>query len=240
MICVRAAAAKSTRSVAGEDDLKKVAAFLFDLDGTLIDTENVWTRAIVDFVVSAGGKTTMKEMLTEVVGRNWLDIDRRLHELFPELGNTSAMQDAIKLREFYNRHAGDPQTMRIESSIEFFKKAAKIAPCAIVSGSPHDDVVNAAAICGLADMVELVIGAEDCDAGKPSPSGYLKAASLLGVEPKDCVVIEDSTVGVQAGVAAGMTVVALTRNTTVPQRHDGATYIIENLDMLDPEKEFSS
>lgn len=234
------AAARNTRSAAGEDDLKKVAAFLFDLDGTLVDTENVWARAIVDFVVNAGGRTTVKEILPEVVGRNWLDIYRRLHELFPVLGDTSAMQDAIKLREFYNRHAGDPSAMRIESSIAFFKKAAKIAPCAIVSGSPHDDVVQAAAGCGLTDLVELVIGAEDCEAGKPSPSGYLKAASLLGVEPKDCVVIEDSTVGVQAGIAAGMTVVALTRNTTIPQRHDGAAYIVENLDMLEPEKEFTS
>ena len=137
----------------------KPAAFLFDLDGTLVDTEAVWTRAIVDFVVSRGGKTTFREMLPFVVGRNWLDIDRFLHETYPEIGESSAMQDAVELRGFYNRHAGDPRAMRIESSIEFFKKAAAIAPCAIVSGSPHDDIAAAAKLCGIEEQLSLMLGA---------------------------------------------------------------------------------
>ena len=215
------------------------AAFLFDLDGTLVDTEMVWARAMVDFVVDRGGRATVAGILEMVVGRNWLDIDKALHEAYPMLGDTTPMQDAIVLKDYYNRHVGEPQTLRIESSIEFFRKVSELAPCAIVSGSPHDDVVTAAAMCGLGDKVSLVLGAGDYEAGKPSPSGYLKAAELLGVDPADCVVIEDSTVGVASGVAAGMKVLALDRSSTTPQKFEGQTWLVKDLSEIDVEKEFA-
>ncbi len=218
----------------------KPTAFLFDLDGTLVDTEAAWTRAMVDFVVSRGGRTSVEELLPLVVGRNWLDIHAALHEAYPELGRTTAMEDATVLREFYARHALDPAQMRIEGSIAFLKKVAGLAPCAIVSGSPHDDIVKAVELCGVADRLKLILGAGEYEAGKPSPSGYLKAAMLLGVRPADCVVIEDSTVGVQAGIAAGMRVVALDRGVTgVPQTYDGATWRVKDLSELDVGRGFA-
>lgn len=219
----------------------KPAAFLFDLDGTLVDTETVWARAMVDFVVAHGGRTSVGAILEMVIGHNWLDIHRLLHARFPELGETTPMQDAIELRKFYDRHVAEPQTLRIESSIAFFRKVAALAPCAIVSGSPHDDVAAAAAMCGIADHVKLILGAGEYEAGKPSPSGYLKAAALLGVAPADCVVVEDSTVGVAAGVAAGMKVIALDRaNAALPQRFEGQTWLVKDLSELDVEKEFGA
>ena len=216
------------------------AAFLFDLDGTLVDTEAVWARAMVDFVVDRGGRTTVSQSLELVVGHNWLDIHRMLHERFPMLGETTAIQDSIELHRYYDRHATEPQALRIESSIAFFRRASEIASCAIVSGSPHDDVVNAVAFCGLADRVRLILGAGDYERGKPDPSGYLKAADLLGVLPKDCVVIEDSAVGVAAGVAAGMKVIALDRGQTVPQHFEGETWRVKDLSEIDVEKEFGA
>ena len=91
--------------------MMKPAAFLFDLDGTLVDTEAAWAKAIVDLVVMHGGRTTLGEILPAVVGRNWLDIDAALHEKFPVLGDTTPMQDAIELRKYYNKHAGNPRAM---------------------------------------------------------------------------------------------------------------------------------
>ena len=216
-------------------------AFLFDFDGTLVDTEAVWTRAIVDMVVSHGGRTSFRKVLPAVVGRNWLDIDRWLHETFPELGETTPMQDAIELRRHYNRHVdGDPRAMRINTSVEFFKKAAGVAPCAIVTGSPREDVAALVALCGLADDTAFVLGAGEYERGKPAPDGYLKAAELLGVYPEDCVVIEDSAVGVAAGVAAGMRVVALDRRRDLPQAFEGQTWRVSDLSEIDFEKEFAS
>ena len=215
------------------------AAFLFDLDGTLVDTEALWTRAIVDLVVSRGGKTTFEEVLPTVIGRNWIDIDRCLHERFPEMGDTGIMEDAVELRAFYQRHATDPKSLRIEGTIAFFKKAAKLAPCAIVSGSPHDDVVAAAKLCGVDDCLALVLGAGEYESGKPSPSGFLRAAEILEVDPAECVVIEDSEVGVAAGVAAGMKVIGLDRSRIVRQHFTGETWRVSDMSEFDFEKEFA-
>ena len=217
----------------------KPAAFLFDLDGTLVDTEAAWTHAIVDLVVSRGGRTTFDDILPDVIGRNWLDIDRMLHERFPEMGGTSPMEDAVELRSFYGRYATDPGSMRIEGTIEFFRKAAKVAPCAIVSGSPHDDVVAAAKLCGIDGCTALVLGAGEYEKGKPSPSGFLRAAEILGVDPKDCVVIEDSEVGVASGVAAGMKVVGLDRARIARQHFTGETWRVSDMSQIDFEKEFT-
>ena len=214
-------------------------AFFFDFDGTLVDTEAVWTKAIVDFVVSHGGKTTFRKIFPAVMGRNWLDIDRFLHTEFPFLGPSTPMQDAIELRKHYNRRAGaDPRAMRIKSSIAFFHRAAEIAPCAIVSGSPHEDVASMCALCGLAEKTAFVLGAGEYERGKPDPSGYLKAAEILAVHPSECVVVEDSPVGVEAGVAAGMKVLALNRRKEFPLDNAAWTWLVEDLASFDFDKEF--
>lgn len=211
----------------------KVAAFFFDLDGTLVDTEAAWTNAIVDLVKSRGGDARFDYILENVVGRNWIDIDNWLHAQFPVLGDTTPMEDAVELRGYYERYATDPESMKIVSSIEFFKSAAQIAPCAIVSGSPHDDVVKAAELCGISDKVAFVLGAGDYARGKPDPSSYLRAAEIVGADPGDCVVIEDSSVGVAAGVAAGMKVIAIDRAVRVPQTFVGETWKVKDLSEFD-------
>lgn len=215
----------------------KPAAFLFDLDGTLVDTESAWARAMVDMIVARGGRTTVDELLPQIVGRNWLDIHAAIHELFPVMGDSSPMEDAVELRGYYLKYAAEPSAMRIEESIAFYKKAARLAPCAIVSGSPKADVEAAAKLCGIAEATSLILGAGDYPKGKPDPSGYLMAASILGAKPEDCVVVEDSAVGVASGVAAGMKVIALERN-TVPQIFKGEKWRVKNLSEMDFEKEF--
>jgi beta-phosphoglucomutase-like phosphatase (HAD superfamily) len=78
-----------------------------------------------------------------------------------------------------------------------------------------------------------VLGAGDYARGKPDPSSYLRAAEIVGADPGDCVVIEDSTVGVAAGVAAGMKVIAIDRAVRVPQTFVGETWKVKDLSEFD-------
>ena len=225
-------AARNSRSVAASN-LMKVAAFLFDLDGTLIDTEMLWAKSLVDFMASRGVPLKLEELLDHVIGRNSLDINRYLHNAYPQIGDTTAQEDAKELRVFFDRHMKEVSDIVISDSIDFFKDAVTVAPCAIVSGSPHDDIVSSLEKCGVKSMVSLILGSGEYDEGKPSPSGYLKAARLLGVEPSRCVVVEDSTVGVASGIAAGMNVIALDRATQGPKQcYDGARWKVSALSEL--------
>ena len=211
----------------------KPAAFLFDLDGTLLDTEALWTEAIVEWLADRGAKTTAGEIGPLVFGHSWLDIQSILHEKFPALPKTGADDDAKTLRPYYARRAVNPESQVIPGSVSFLKKVSRIAPCVIVSGSPHDDVLKAAELCGVQNLVRFVLGAEDYGRGKPAPDGYLKAASLLEVDASECVVVEDSTAGVQAGRAAGMRVIGVDRNKCVPQDFAGCEWLVHDFSELD-------
>ena len=208
------------------------AAFLFDLDGTLVDTELLWARAIVDWLADRGETTTVEAFAPVVFGRSWLDLHAAGHAQFPGLGTSSPLDDAKALRAYYARLATDPARQVVPGSVAFLKKAAKIAPCVIGSGSPHDDVQAAAELCGVAGLVKFVLGAEDYGRGKPAPDGFLKAAERLDVDASECVVVEDSTAGVVAGRAAGMHVIGLDRNRACPQNFAGSEWLVHDLSEL--------
>ena len=210
----------------------KPAAFLFDLDGTLLDTESFWTEAIVEWLADRGAVTTTEAVAPLVFGRSWPDIQSALHAMFPQLPKTGAEEDAKTLRPYYARLAVNPASQIIPGAVSFLKKVSRIAPCVIVSGSPHDDVVQAVELCGVENLVRFVLGAEDYGRGKPAPDGYLKAASLLEVDASECVVVEDSMVGVQAGRAAGMRVIGVDRSRHAPQDFAGCEWLVHDLSEL--------
>lgn len=211
----------------------KPAAFLFDLDGTLLDTESFWVKAIVSWLADRGAAMTAEALAPIVIGHSWIDIQGILHKTFPQLPDATAVEDANTLRPYYARLTVDPRDQIIPGAVAFFKKVSRIAPCVIVSGSPHDDVVQATEICGIENIVRFVLGAEEYGRGKPAPDGYLKAASMLEVDASECVVVEDSTAGVQAGRAAGMRVIGINRNPSVPQDFSGCDWLVHDLSELD-------
>ena len=210
----------------------KPAAFLFDLDGTLIDSEMLWARAIVGWLADYGEAADLDDIATLVFGHSWFDIHAALLERFPSLPQRSPARNALELRAHYDRISTDPSSLIIRSAVAFYKEAAKYAPCAIVSGSPHDDVAAAARLCGIADITSFVLGAEDYPCGKPAPDGYRMAAKRLDVAPANCLVLEDSTAGVQAGLAAGMKVIGINRNHVLPQDFTGCFLTVTDLSEL--------
>ena len=186
------------------------AAYLFDMDGTLVDTERFWSLGLADMLRADGFDLSYADASVLVVGRSWNSIYDDVVARFPAEGAYSNDGLADRLKPYYLR-AREGADLSIPGSVEAFRALARRAPCAIVSGSRREDVEETVAALGLADSLSLIVGAQDCPVGKPAPDGYLMAARGLGVAPDDCVVLEDSLAGVRAGKAAGMRVVALVR-----------------------------
>ena len=185
-----------------------VSAYLFDMDGTLVDTERFWTIALCDLLRADGHELPFDEAYDIVHGHSWNGIYRDICRLFPDEAARSIDEQGDLLKPLYLR-AREGADMRIPGSVETFLALARHTPCAIVSGSRREDVEETAQALGIRDSLSCIVSADECQAGKPAPDGFLMAARILGVEPARCVVFEDSLAGVLAGRAAGMRVVAL-------------------------------
>ena len=207
----------------------KPAAFLFDLDGTLIASELPWARAMSAWLADRGQSATVEQLAPMISGRSWRDIDAVLHATFPGLGPSTPDEDALTLHPYYDRQVADPSVLVVPSAVAFYRKAAEVAPCAVVSGSPRADVQLMIGVCGLTDVTQFVLGCEDYAHGKPAPDGYLAAAERLGVPPAECVVVEDAEPGVKAACAAGMRVIGARGPAMVRQNLEGCTWVVDDL-----------
>ncbi len=184
-------------------------AALFDLDGTLQDSEIVWVNATRDFVRDNGYPMTDAEALRTVYGRSWTNMYRDIIGFVPSLASMTTFVMADRVRDYYTRLTAG-QDISIPGSVALFKRLSKTMQVAIVSGSPRLDIANAVRDLGLTDYISFYIGAEEYGEGKPNPACYLMGAKRAGVEPSECVVFEDAAVGILAAKRAGMHAVALT------------------------------
>lgn len=193
----------------------RIAAYLFDMDGTLALTEPLWVPALCDMLHADGYSLPIDEAQSIVVGHSWNSIYADIAARFPgEAVGVDVL--AERLRPYYLRRR-DTSDLRIPGSCEMVRAVSAHTPCAVVSGSCRIDVEETLDILGIRDAFALLLGAEDVVCGKPDPMGFLLAAERLGVEPGRCVVVEDSSAGVRAGKAAGMRVVALELPGVPPQ-----------------------
>jgi HAD superfamily hydrolase (TIGR01509 family) len=174
-------------------------AYLFDCDGTIADSMPLhyiaWKKALAewncpypeDLFYSWGGKPVRKIIadLNEINGLN-MPID-----------SLAARKEA-----FY--HELLPQLQPIPSVIEHIQAQYGRIPFAVVSGSRRASVVGSLTALHLLDKFETLVCAEDYIHGKPAPDCFLIAAERLGVAPADCLVFEDTELGIEAATAAGM------------------------------------
>ena len=195
--------------------MKKISAVLFDLDGTLIDTEPMLIDAIKTLIENKGGTISRDQAQSLVLGRSARDIYSEIHLSFPGFF-ASDQEIESGIEEIYIEYCRDNDIL-IPSSVELLKKLARIFPTAIVSGSHTRTVREAAAYMGVQDLLSLCLGADDYPKGKPDPGCFLKAASILNVPPEECLVFEDSEAGVSAARNAGMHCVGLKRPGAPPQ-----------------------
>jgi HAD superfamily hydrolase (TIGR01509 family) len=180
------------------------AAIVFDLDGVLVDSEEVWDEVRQGIVAERGGRWTddataaMQGMSTP----EWAAYLGRLGAA----GTPDELARAVvaAMAERYRAHVP-----LLPGAVGAVTALAGRWPLAVASSSPPDLIRVVLAAAGVADRFRVTVSSEEVAQGKPAPDVYLAAAERLGVDPGRCVAIEDSANGLRAAAAAGMTVVAV-------------------------------
>jgi sugar-phosphatase len=180
-------------------------AFLFDLDGTLVDSERENAESIVR-ALAVFGRPVDEEERAFVVGHGWREIYAKLAERGVPLSFEQLKERAAEEKE----RLCDAEGLRVlPGAVEFVRRAAAHGRCAIVSGSSRREVAWTVGRLGLDGAIAVAVAAEDVARGKPAPDGFLAAARALAVPPVGCTVFEDSVHGIAAARAAGMRCVAI-------------------------------
>ena len=177
------------------------AGYIFDCDGTLVDTMPLHYRAWDEAMRRAG----LRERLSE--------------DLFYSLGGVPTLRVAYLLGQHYGL-ALDPERVFHEKESLFLEMQGEMevigpvvdfarqwygrVPLSVASGGPRPIVLRTLELMGIASLFPVLVTPEDVAHGKPAPDMFLLAAQRMGVEPSRCLVFEDAEPGIQAAEAAGM------------------------------------
>tara|TARA_Y100000588_G_scaffold21269_1_gene21457 strand:- start:3981 stop:4652 length:672 start_codon:yes stop_codon:yes gene_type:complete len=209
---------------------------LFDWDGVIIDSHNQheesWSKLANEenkklpddfFKLTFGMRN---ENIIPKFFSNWIDVTNereiarladRKEEIYREIIISEGIEPLPGVRDLL-------QSLKSE----------RIA-CSIASSTPFANIEAVMNIIELSDYFEAITAAEDVRNGKPSPEVFLKAAGKIALDPKNCVVFEDAHVGIEAGLAANMHVIAVA-NTHPIESLGKAHTVLENLKDIDAEK----
>jgi HAD superfamily hydrolase (TIGR01509 family) len=181
--------------------MRRFELVIFDCDGVLVDSELITNRVFAALLGELGLPVTLEFLFENFVGRSmqhcWEQVAAMLDQEVPahwqrefQLRTTAALQAEVQAVE----------------GIEAVLESLGVPYCVASSGSHAKMATTLGATGLLPRFTGRMFSAADVARGKPAPDIFLYAACRCGVQPRDCVVIEDSPAGVAAGVAAGMTV----------------------------------
>ena len=174
-------------------------AYLFDCDGTIVDSMPLhyiaWKQALGEW-----GCTLDEELFYSWGGKPPVEIIAALNRM----QGLNMPVDAVAERKESLYFALLPQLKPVPEVLEHINAQQGRIPFAVVSGSTRESIVKSLTTVGLLDRFAVLVGSEDYARSKPAPDAFLVAAARLGVSAKDCLVFEDTEMGIQAATAAGM------------------------------------
>jgi beta-phosphoglucomutase len=192
----------------GMPDFSK--AVLWDLDGTLVDSEEYHWCAWKETLDREGISITRQDFLSSFGQRNDAILARWLgNQAAPERIQRIGDAKEVQYRELVRVEGLAP----LPGAAEWVERLhAQGWGQAIVSSAPRLNVETILEVLGFRDCFQTWVSAEDVQAGKPDPQVFLVAASRLGAQPRRCIVVEDARVGVEGARRAGMRSIGVGRN----------------------------
>jgi len=182
-----------------------IEAVVFDLDGVLLQSEEVWDAVRERYVTDRGGRYDgrIQRAMMGMSAPEWsafLHDDAGVPEL-PEQINADVVE---RMLEAYAR-----ELPLLPGAVDVVRRIAARFPLALASSSNRAIFEEVLQLAGLTDTFEATVSSEEVQRGKPAPDVYLEAARRLGVAPENCAAVEDSNAGIRSAHAAGMRVIAI-------------------------------
>ena len=204
------------------------ALVIFDCDGVIVDSEPLANQVLHAHLVALGLELTLEQSATRFTGRTMADcvtlIEARLGRAVPE--------DFVAAVRRETKAAFDDALTPVDGIAEVL--AALARPFCLASSGSHEKIRHSLRLTGTDRYFDdgRIFSAQDVAAGKPAPDLFLHAAARLGVPPAQCVVVEDSVPGVQAGMAAGMRVLGYAAGTASRQLEAAGATVFRSMDRL--------
>jgi len=205
-------------------------AVVFDLDGVLLDTEEVWDEARRQIAAERGGRWP-EDAQRAMMGMSSPEWSRYMHDVvgLAERPEEISAEVVARLETLYHE-----RLPLIDGAIEAVLRIGSRWPLAIASSSNRPLIDLFLELTGTGNLFRATMSSEEVARGKPAPDVYLEAARRLGAAATNCAAIEDSENGIRSAAAAGMRVVAIP-NRVFPPSDEAlalADVVLESLDEL--------
>jgi HAD superfamily hydrolase (TIGR01509 family) len=210
-----------------------IDAVVFDMDGVLIQSEEVWDEIREAYVLERGGRYDA-QIQRALMGMSSTEWSRYLHETAGVPDEPEPINAEVVRRMLASYHDHLPL---IDGAVDAVRRLAVRYPLGLASSSNRQLIDAALDLAGLAACFRAAVSSEEVTHGKPAPDVYLEAARRLGVDPAHCAAVEDSHGGIRSAKGAGMRVIALP-NPSYPPDEDAlgqADVVIRSLEELTPE-----
>ena len=209
-----------------------VSAVIFDLDGVLVDSERVWAEVRETLTRESGG-SWQEGSQREMMGMSSLEWSRYMHdELGVPLPPAEISREVV--RRVSERYAeGLPL---IEGATDAVRRLGTRWPLGLASSANREIIDRVLDLSDLAPLFATSVSSEEVARGKPAPDVYLEAAARLEVKPTAAAAVEDSTNGLLAARAAGLTVIAVPNRDFPPAKEAlaAADLVLDSLHALTP------
>jgi HAD superfamily hydrolase (TIGR01509 family) len=211
-----------------------IAAVVFDMDGVLLDSEQLWDDVRENLAKERGGRWHDGAQ-ADMMGMSSPEWSAYMHEVvgLPESPDEINAEVVRRLLARYRE-----SLPLIEGAVDAVERLAAHWPLAVASSSNREVIDAVLDAAGIADRFDATVSSEEVARGKPAPDVYLEAARRLGVDATRCAAVEDSRNGIRSAHAAGMRVLAIP-NPHYPPSDDvlaAADVVLASLAELTPER----